>query len=50
MVGFATYSTQLKTLHNQSGEKTFVYADKDITSNIEVYNMQSCWVPAPEES
>ena len=41
MVGFATYSGQLKTLHNQSDEKTYVYADSDVDANLEVYSMLS---------
>ena len=50
IVGFATYSSQLKTLYTEVDEKVFVYANKEIISNIKIYNMQSCWISAPEES
>lgn len=50
MVGFATYSAELKTLDKKSQEEVFVYAEKGMTSVVKVYSMQNCWVSAPKES
>jgi sucrose-6-phosphate hydrolase SacC (GH32 family) len=47
MVGFATYSAQLKTISKSESEQAYVYAQEQTQADIKVYNMQSCWVSAP---
>lgn len=47
MVGFATYSAQLSTLKDTK-ENAYVYSDNGVDVDLEIYNMQSCWVSAPK--
>ncbi|AIT09859.1 hypothetical protein LO80_07670 [Candidatus Francisella endociliophora] len=47
MVGFATYSTQLKTMIDNQ-EHTYIYADNSIQADLKVFSMQSCWIEAPK--
>lgn len=47
MVGFATYSYQLKTL--QDNERAYIYAQDNMTAHVNISNMNSCWIAAPQK-
>lgn len=47
IVGFATYSTQLKAMTDKD-EYICIYADSDTQADLKIFSMQSCWVDAPK--